>query len=94
MGRRNRPGQTAQSRNTSVKKEEIVVFIIRRESTCAECGEVLGKGRFLQLEEGRPLCLACADLLGRGFQREEARELVSGDTERRLFEWQNPPGGE
>lgn len=42
-----------------------------RDSVCAECGEELGKGRFLRLEAGRPLCLACADLdhlvfLGRG----------------------------
>jgi hypothetical protein len=41
---------------------EIVVFWIIRDSTCAECGEALGKGRFLRLEAGRPLCLGCADL--------------------------------
>ena len=38
---------------------------------CAECGEELGKGRFLRLESERPFCLPCADLdhlvfLGRG----------------------------
>ena len=41
---------------------EIVVFWIVRDSVCAECGEELGKGRFLRMEAGRPLCLACADL--------------------------------
>jgi hypothetical protein len=41
---------------------EIVVFWIIRDSTCAECGEELGKGRFLRMEAERPLCLRCADL--------------------------------
>ena len=41
---------------------EIVVFWIIRDSVCAECGDELGKGRFLRLEAERPLCLACADL--------------------------------
>ena len=53
------------------KRDEIVVFWIIRDSVCAECGEELGKGRFLRLEAERALCLACADLdqlvfLGRG----------------------------
>ena len=52
-------------------RDEIVVFWIVRDSVCAECGEELGKGRFLRMEEQRPLCMACADLdhlvfLGRG----------------------------
>jgi hypothetical protein len=41
---------------------EIVVFWIVRDSVCADCGEELGKGRFLRLEADRPVCLACADL--------------------------------
>jgi hypothetical protein len=41
---------------------DIVVFWIVRETACAECGETLGKGRFLRLEAKRPLCLGCADL--------------------------------
>lgn len=41
---------------------EITVFWIIRDSVCAECGEEVGKGRFLRLEAERPLCLACADL--------------------------------
>lgn len=44
------------------KNEDIVVFEILRDSECAECGEELGKGRWLRLEEDRPLCMACADL--------------------------------
>lgn len=51
--------------------EDIVVFWIVGDSVCSECGEELGKGRFLRMETERPLCLACADLdhlvfLGRG----------------------------
>jgi hypothetical protein len=33
-----------------------------RDSVCAECGQELGRGRFLRLEADRPLCLRCADL--------------------------------
>ena len=44
------------------KRDEIVVFWIVRDSACAECGEELGKGRFLRMETERPLCLRCADL--------------------------------
>ncbi len=47
---------------TISSRDEIVVFWIVRDSTCAECGEELGKGRFLRMEAGRPLCLRCADL--------------------------------
>ena len=53
------------------QRDDIVVFWIVRDSACAECGEELGKGRFLRMEGVRPLCLRCADLdhlvfLGRG----------------------------
>src|SRR5919109_398795 len=44
------------------RSNEIVVFCIIRDSACAECGEDIGKGRFLRMEADRPLCLACADL--------------------------------
>jgi hypothetical protein len=55
----------------TVRRDEIVVFWIVRDSVCAECGEKLAKGRFLRMEAERPLCLACVDLyhlvfLGRG----------------------------
>lgn len=39
-----------------------VVFWIVRDSACAECGEVLHKGRFLRMESEQPLCLDCAGL--------------------------------
>src|SRR6185369_14231868 len=42
--------------------DDIVVFEILRNSACSECGEELGKGRWLRLENERPLCLHCADL--------------------------------
>src|ERR1700730_6581862 len=47
---------------TSPGRDEIVVFWIVRDSACADCGEELGKGRFLRMEAERPLCLRCADL--------------------------------
>ncbi|HEX2207553.1 MAG TPA: hypothetical protein VHG93_07705, partial [Longimicrobium sp.] len=52
---------------------EIVVFSIVRDSTCAECGCEMWKGRFLRMEEGKPLCLSCADL-------DHLAYLPSGDT--------------
>jgi hypothetical protein len=50
------------SRGTAAQSKDIVVFWIVRDSACAECGEELGKGRFLRMEQQRPLCLSCADL--------------------------------
>lgn len=46
----------------SLKTDEIVVFEILRDSACVECGEQIGRGRWLRLERERPLCLSCADL--------------------------------
>jgi hypothetical protein len=45
--------------------DDIVVFSIVRDSACSEYGTDLWKGRFLRLEESRPLCLSCADLKAR-----------------------------
>jgi hypothetical protein len=56
------PNTAPDGRVTISERDEIVVFWIVRDSVCAECGEELGKGRFLHLEAQRPLCLACADL--------------------------------
>jgi hypothetical protein len=56
------PNTAPDGRVTISERAEIVVFWIVRDSVCAECGEELGKGRFLHLEAQRPLCLACADL--------------------------------
>lgn len=44
------------------KSNDIVVFIVRRETKCSECGCELFKGRLLRLEDEQPLCLDCADL--------------------------------
>lgn len=46
----------------TARRDELVVFWIIRDSVCGECGDELGKGRFLRLEAERPLCLRCADL--------------------------------
>ena len=44
------------------RKKEILVFIIRRESQCGECGREQGPGSFLRLDGEKALCLECADL--------------------------------
>ena len=40
----------------------LVVFSILRASQCSQCKAELDPGRFLTLEKGQPLCMACADL--------------------------------
>ena len=45
------------------KADDLVVFITRRDATCAECGAELGRHAWITLDgERRALCLACADL--------------------------------
>jgi len=44
------------------KPGEIVVFMVRRDTKCAECGRELFDGNLLRLENDRPLCMDCADL--------------------------------
>lgn len=41
---------------------EIVVFKVRRDTKCSECGDDLGGGRLLRREGDGVLCLECADL--------------------------------
>jgi hypothetical protein len=50
------------ARDPKTESSEIVVFWTVSDSACAECGRELWKGSFLRLEEGKPLCLSCADL--------------------------------
>lgn len=47
---------------STTEKDEIVVFIVHRESKCSECGLEIHRGDFLQVHEKTALCLACADL--------------------------------
>lgn len=44
--------------------KEIVVFWLvgRKDSECSGCKKELGKGNFLTLDKGQPLCMECADL--------------------------------
>jgi hypothetical protein len=42
--------------------KDIVVFMVRRDTKCAECGRELFDGNLLRMEDNRPLCLDCADL--------------------------------
>lgn len=41
---------------------EIVVFMVRNDTKCAECGQELFHGNLLRVENERPLCMDCADL--------------------------------
>jgi hypothetical protein len=65
---RNRPNPSPED-----AKQDLVVFIIRRESRCAECGKELWRGSFLRTEGEKGLCLECADL-------DHLEFLPSGDT--------------
>ncbi|MGH2704524.1 MAG: DUF2293 domain-containing protein [Actinomycetota bacterium] len=42
--------------------EDILVFLVRRETECVECGAELWRGSAIRLEESGARCLACADL--------------------------------
>lgn len=44
------------------RRDEIVVFWTRNESRCDGCGEELWRGSLLRLEDGKALCMGCADL--------------------------------
>jgi hypothetical protein len=55
------PGK-ANENPTSEESKDLVVFDILRDSECAECGKELLAHDFLFIENGRPLCLTCADL--------------------------------
>lgn len=57
----------------ATRPDDIVVFWLVSDSSCSECGEELGRGSFLRLEQDRPLCMTCADL-------EHLVFLPSGDT--------------
>ena len=49
-------------KSDSGHKDEIVVFSILNQSVCSDCGDEMGKGSFLKMENHKPLCLECADL--------------------------------
>lgn len=47
----------------STSKEILVFWLIgRKDSECSGCKKELGKGNFLTLDKGQPLCMECADL--------------------------------
>lgn len=48
---------------TSPSKEIVVFWLVgRKDSECSGCKQELGKGNFLTLDKGKPLCMECADL--------------------------------
>jgi hypothetical protein len=48
---------------TTSSTSDLTVFIARRDVTCGECGEALGRHAWITLDRERgALCLACADL--------------------------------
>lgn len=50
------------ARLSEEKAKDLLVFMIRKESQCAECGEDLWPGEMITLEQKGALCLSCADL--------------------------------
>jgi hypothetical protein len=44
------------------RSNDIVVFMVRQDTKCAECGRELSDGNLLRVENDRPLCVDCADL--------------------------------
>ncbi len=56
------PTQSGADTSAPFAKKEVVVFMNRQNSTCAECRAELPRGGFLRMEGDRPLCLDCADL--------------------------------
>ena len=55
------PDKTSENQ-TSQELKDLVVFDIVRDSECAECRKERLAHDFLFMEDGRPLCLTCADL--------------------------------
>ncbi|CAN5170727.1 hypothetical protein BH20VER2_BH20VER2_16100 [soil metagenome] len=52
----------------AAKPGELLVFLVRTDTKCAECGDELLRGRMITLEKARgALCLSCADLDGLEF---------------------------
>jgi hypothetical protein len=51
-----------QSTGASPADPEIVVFMVRRETACAECERELWRGNLLRVENEKALCMECADL--------------------------------
>ena len=45
-----------------MKPDELVVFFTRSDGKCDDCGAEFFKGDLIRVENGRPLCLGCADL--------------------------------
>jgi hypothetical protein len=56
------PAAASGRKQDSTRSDEIVVFWVRGDTACSDCGEALARGRFLRLDAGKPFCLSCADL--------------------------------
>ncbi len=54
--------QSESERAARGKSDDIVVFMVRRDTKCAECGCELFDGNLLRMENNRPPCMDCADL--------------------------------
>ena len=46
----------------SKEPKDLLIFLVRRDTQCGECGEELLHGSFIKLEEKGAICLSCADL--------------------------------
>ena len=50
------------ARHLAKESSDIVVFMIRRDTTCAKCNKEMFDGNLLTLRDEQPLCMACAGL--------------------------------
>ena len=51
-----------QHRGPQAEIDDTIVVEVVRDSGYVECGDELGKGRGLRMEQARPLCMSCAGL--------------------------------
>lgn len=55
--------ETPADSSPSSHADKLLVFLVRRDTKCAECGEELFRGRMITMEKDRgAVCLKCADL--------------------------------
>lgn len=50
------------NKSGKARQSDIVVFWVRRDTACTDCGEELPSGSFVHVAEGIARCLDCADL--------------------------------
>jgi hypothetical protein len=70
------------------ESKDIVVFMVRRETKCAECGSELFDGNMLRMEDIRHEHTRYDEFLMRFGDRANARSLVRDEIEKVLASWE------